>query len=443
MACSLFLPPLVIRGMKVLNIELFKKTVEVPALQTKKPETAHLFLNILQSAVIEGIVIKKIYDIFTPNANQSASHTPVIPNKAVLLKPDYSFTSEQQTLIAQNEASLITVKLFLDFNNWDYHTILKAILPEDCTIPSAFETVGHIAHLNLRTEQLEYKHIIGQVLIEKFKPIKTVVNKIGVIENEFRVFNMEFIAGDSEAHIVTLKENYATFKFDYTKSFWNSRLQGQREKFLTIVQPGQVILDAFAGVGPFSILACRNKCFAHANDHNPDCFKWMNENATLNKVQDRMKTYNLDARKFIMSVTENLIQCELSGDAKLCNQMYSHALMNLPETAVNFLDTFIGLFSQVPQSLRPNFKLPTIHCYTFAEGEDLKANALSRVEKVLECKLENPKVEWARDISTKKRQYLISFKLPEAIAYKEKMLSEENSEQYSNKKIKLDEPLIS
>jgi len=30
-------------------------------------------------------------------------------------------------------------------------------------VPTSFETVGHIAHLNLREELLPFKHIIGQV----------------------------------------------------------------------------------------------------------------------------------------------------------------------------------------------------------------------------------------------------------------------------------------
>jgi tRNA (guanine37-N1)-methyltransferase len=39
------------------------------------------------------------------------------------------------------------------------------MLPEGMIVPSAFETVGHIAHLNLREEHLPYKKLIAKVLL--------------------------------------------------------------------------------------------------------------------------------------------------------------------------------------------------------------------------------------------------------------------------------------
>jgi tRNA G37 N-methylase Trm5 len=39
----------------------------------------------------------------------------------------------------------------------------QKLLPAGVDAPSSFETVGHVVHLNLRDEQLPYKHVIGQV----------------------------------------------------------------------------------------------------------------------------------------------------------------------------------------------------------------------------------------------------------------------------------------
>jgi tRNA G37 N-methylase Trm5 len=44
-----------------------------------------------------------------------------------------------------------------------FFQILKEVLPEGMTIPTAFESVGHIAHLNLRNEYAPYRHTIAQV----------------------------------------------------------------------------------------------------------------------------------------------------------------------------------------------------------------------------------------------------------------------------------------
>ena len=56
---------------------------------------------------------------------------------------------------------------------------LQTLLPASVDVPTSFETVGHVAHLNLRDEALPYRHLIGRVLLEKNAGrIRTVLNKV-------------------------------------------------------------------------------------------------------------------------------------------------------------------------------------------------------------------------------------------------------------------------
>lgn len=63
-------------------------------------------------------------------------------------------------------------------------------------MPSGFETVGHIAHMNLDNEHMPYKYQIGEVFLRKNHSIKTVLTKIGYIKNVYRTFDFEVIAGE-------------------------------------------------------------------------------------------------------------------------------------------------------------------------------------------------------------------------------------------------------
>lgn len=91
-----------------------------------------------------------------------------------------------------------------------YHTdeVLRAILPEDIIdeAPSSFTTVGHIAHMNLKDDYLPYKHLIGQVIMDKNPNLRTVVNKMDNIDTTFRFFKMELLAGEDDmiAEVVSI-----------------------------------------------------------------------------------------------------------------------------------------------------------------------------------------------------------------------------------------------
>lgn len=66
----------------------------------------------------------------------------------------------------------------MGYDDFGYDTILSRLLPSEDLVPSSFECIGHVVHLNLRTEQLPFRHTIGKVLLDKIESARSIVNKV-------------------------------------------------------------------------------------------------------------------------------------------------------------------------------------------------------------------------------------------------------------------------
>ena len=161
---------------------------------------------------------------------------------------------------------------------------------------------GHVAHLNLRDELLPYKRTIGAVLLEKNHPrIRTIVNKVGSIQNQFRVPRLEVLAGDA-CLATEVKQHGALFRLDYGQVYWNSRLEGEHKRVVSGLRPSDTVVDLFAGVGPFAVPAAQKGCAVYANDLNPDSVKYLRVNAGVNRVEEGVKAFCMDAREFMRHI---------------------------------------------------------------------------------------------------------------------------------------------
>eukprot|EP00775_Hariotina_reticulata_P005490 gene5490-5724_t len=237
-------------------------------------------------------------------------------------------------------------------------------------IPGSFESIGHIAHLNLRDEHLPYKHIIGQVIVDKNPAIKTVINKVGTIDNEYRVFDMEVIAGEDRLE-TELAQHGVKFRLDFSQVYWNSRLEAEHSRLVGTFQPGEVVVDVMAGIGPFAIPAALRGCMVYANDLNPASAKYLNLNIQLNKVTSQVLPFNMDA------------------------------------SAVEFLDAFRGAFDPSTWAGR----LPLVHVYTFMKNES-ETDVIARVEAALGGKLDGPTlVHNVRDVAPGKLMLCVTFQV--------------------------------
>jgi len=302
---------------------------------------------------------------------------------------------------------LINKEITLNYNNFHLDEVLAAILPKDVVIPSAFEQIGHIAHLNLHNNQLPFKNAIGQAILDKNPTIKTVVNKVGSIENVFRTFEMELLAGEDNFQ-TEVNESKCLFKFNFKEVYWNSRLQAEHGILVDTFKKTDIVCDMMAGIGPFAIPAARYKnCQVFANDLNPASYKYLVENIKVNKVQGKVFAYNLDAREFVQKIME---KAPINDE----NLPFTQVIMNLPASSIEFLDVFRGIFFG-----RKYSSLPKIHCYAFSEAEDKKKDIIQRVENVLQSNeiANNCEVFDIRDISKSKEMMRISFTLPSEVAY--------------------------
>jgi tRNA (guanine37-N1)-methyltransferase len=385
-------------------------------------------------------------------------------DKLVLLRVqrEADLGTDARSYLETQNAFLTTHNIELGYDYWTAEEILRAIFPEELLegSPTGFSTMGHLAHLNLNDEYLPYKHIIGQVILDKSKRLRTVVNKLDSIDTQFRFFKMELLAGEPN-YVVQHNESDCRFTFDFSRVYWNSRLQTEHARLVNMFQPHEVIADVFAGVGPFALPAAKKGCAVIANDLNPDSYKYLTLNIKDNRVSDRVRASCEDGHEFIRHAAIRVAADPLPGftgpplsqsQRRALSREQSqersrgsmpplqlpprkriaHFVMNLPDSAITFLDAFRGVFAQSSSPSVSDIDLkavydvmPMVHCHCFTRELDREAaerDIRHRVEQQLGCVLgsENEvSLHLVRSVAPYKEMYCISFRLPRATAFGE------------------------
>ncbi|EGW35503.1 uncharacterized protein SPAPADRAFT_58742 [Spathaspora passalidarum NRRL Y-27907] len=447
-------PPPVNRSMVELDRSFFHR--EVPLLAAYFPNAKHI-----------GEFVKRCKQdiLYMPNIKHIVQ---MDDSKAVLLQDRITDVS-QLSALSQEKVKEFGVELRpytmqLDYSFWKTDDILRAILPENLLdeTPSGFSQAGHLAHLNLKNEFKPYGKLIGQVILDKNPSIRTVVDKADTIANKFRTFQMNLLAGEDN-FLVEQSESGCKFRFDFSKVYWNSRLSTEHDRLISKFAKGDVVGDVFAGVGPFAVPAGRKEVIVLANDLNPESYKYLQENITLNNAGLFTRAFNLDGREFIRQspkllydlytktpviqqkrIVRRKVPAEEPGQpAKSVKEekiiemkvpkFYKHYVMNLPDSALTFLDEFVGLYGRYPeiaQDLKqdPEFQLPMIHVHCFEKFEideeppmeELHRRVYDKIVRLMGYELDFSKMEFhhVRQVAPTKPMFCVSFELPEELAFK-------------------------
>ncbi|KNE67265.1 hypothetical protein AMAG_12332 [Allomyces macrogynus ATCC 38327] len=518
MAHPLRVPPLR-RAMRELDRTQFARRVPLVALRVPAAK-ANKAMKALDSHLLNWPRLRNLID----DPNSPPKGTP--PTKLMLLKADVTARADPakvptelpQVVKALSDLELpveaVPYTLELGYEYWSADEILKAVLPEDAEVITAFEAVGDVAHMNLRSHLLPYKNLIGQVIVDKNLRINTVVNKTSSIHTQFRTFPLEILARRADVetnhtatHLpTTVSENGITFHLDFATVYWNSRLHTEHGRLVKRYFSGDrpaLVADAMCGIGPFALPAAKSQlACVFANDLNPDSYKWLVHNIGTNAIPSDapapaatepkdgeekffampppaaglVRPFNLCAREFVRAsvaklndeyatvvrpaclaaaaneelrartkerkhkdgaahraTAERLRNAVAHWDA-LEVKTFEHYVMNLPASALGFLDAFHGLYAEhaTTPALRTALaaRRPLVHVYCFTraqpstpgETDDMACtrDVQARIEQVLGTPLDAPiAVHRVRLVAPRKHMCCASFTVPEKVVFGE------------------------
>ena len=243
-------------------------------------------------------------------------------------------------------------------------------------IPRAIDFLGDIAIVEIPAELVVYKKTIGEALLKAHKQTRTVLAKSGAVKGVYRLRDFAVIAGVEKT--VTIYQEYGcTYHLDVARAYFSPRLSNEHNRVASEVEDGEIVVDLFAGVGPFAIpIAKKHKNVqVYAIDLNPDAVSLLKKNIVVNRTEKQVVPILGDARQVVRE--------QLLGKA-------DRVIMNLPEIALEFVDVAC-------EALKPEGGI--IHYYGFLKDSNpLEAAKVRLIQAVNQNQRQIKKILLAKTV---------------------------------------------
>ena len=263
---------------------------------------------------------------------------------SILIPLNQSFVDDIQNYIETNislkyEIVSRKVKKNPKFKYKNIEDLLKEQRPkwDNKLIPKSYDIIGSIAiiefpHLDSLSpkEKTLFKEDVAKAVVIINKAVKSVYEKVSQVEGEYRLRKLQILFGDDNPETIH-KENHAVFKLNVKKAYFTPRLVNERKRLSNSnISKGELIVDMFAGVGPFSIqIAKKRNVQIYSFDINVDAYNYLKENIYLNNVEKRVFAFNINIKTLLESENQQ---------GNLLKGKIDRIIMNLPEKSLEFLD---------------------------------------------------------------------------------------------------------
>jgi len=248
--------------------------------------------------------------------------------------------------------------------------LTRRLQPQELNLVfKSYDVVGDVAIIRVPETLKPKSQIVAEAIMQTHKNVRTVLLQTSPVSGDFRLRQLEWVAGERKTTTVH-REFGCLFEVDLERCYFSPRLSFERGRVANLVQPREVAVNMFAGVGCFSIVMAKHSKVdrVFSIDVNPVAFEFMLKNVRLNRVQNKVAPFLGDAKQV---VTEKL------------SSAADRVLMPLPEKAYEYLD--YALIALKPSG-------GWIHYYDFVHaGKD--ENPVKKVKDKVTAKLKDSNVK--------------------------------------------------
>ena len=208
-----------------------------------------------------------------------------------------------------------------------YKDIVKVPKEFQEVLPSSYDVIGDIILIKLTQDLQPYKKEIGDALLKAHSNIRTVC-QTAPVSGELRTRKVTVIAGEHKTRTVH-SEYGLSFHVDVQTTYFSPRLASERRRVAALVHPGEIVIDLFAGVAPFSIMIARyaKPRLVYAVDLNKEAVDLAFENVKQNHVLETVEVIHGDAQNI----------------TKMIQEKADRIIMNLPFSAHRFFSTALSI----------------------------------------------------------------------------------------------------
>jgi tRNA (guanine37-N1)-methyltransferase len=208
-------------------------------------------------------------------------------------------------------------------------TLSTVLSPKDLRkVYGSFDIVGDIAIFRLPSASSVNARTIAKAIISVHRNVKTVLFQSGPVAGDLRLRPLTYVCGENKTTTVH-REFGCLFAVDVSICYFSPRLSHERMRIARLVEPGETVVNMFAGAGCFSIITAKYSGAAKvfSIDVNSAAVRFMMENIRLNRVYDKVTPLLGDSKEIVTSRLQHIAD---------------RVLMPLPEKALEYLPSAVS-----------------------------------------------------------------------------------------------------